>query len=594
MGFHLKAGQWILQNHAFPQKDLFTYTVNQNDYTDLHWFYQVISYTVYQLSGYRGLSLLHLGLILAAFLLTTLRLRLTQAPHWTHCLLLLPAIMAMEMRFLMRPEVVSWILLILTLLILDLRLNHDKNFLYFLPLIQVLWVNVEGLFILGWVAMAAYLLTNWFQYRRTDRQLLRYSLFACAATLLNPYFLQGVAFPFVLFTRLQSSNIFKQYISEFQSPWNILRPESVPFFPALPIYTYRVLSLVLLLLIGLTFKNRKLHELALPVAFFFLSVAAIRNVPLFFWVALPIAAASLGDIISRKPFRKMSEFIEAKKNLAFGTALLILLLSARVLTGAYYISDRRVIHPGLGLNLERYPVKAAEFMVQNQLNGRLLNDLGFGGWLVWKGPGLVFIDGRLEVMREDIFTQYRDSFYTGGLAPLTTRWNTQLILFDHMLNSQWPNQLRAMPNWRLIYFDDVCALYARNDYATRLPPVNWMESWHQAGLSAIPNDADLTHVASLPSSAFGHWLEGFFRPQFYPMPLFRLGAFAYENSQFELAKNFFLEMLKETNGKYYEVYFNLAATYGRLGRKDLADLCYQKVLEIESDHKAARQKLGQL
>ncbi len=37
MGFHLRAGQWILQNHAFPDKDLFTYTVNQNDYVDLHW-----------------------------------------------------------------------------------------------------------------------------------------------------------------------------------------------------------------------------------------------------------------------------------------------------------------------------------------------------------------------------------------------------------------------------------------------------------------------------------------------------------------------------------------------------------------------------
>ncbi|MGD0340769.1 MAG: hypothetical protein ABSA76_03560, partial [Bacteroidales bacterium] len=37
LGFHLKAGKWIVENGSFPSKDTFTYTVNNNDYTDLHW-----------------------------------------------------------------------------------------------------------------------------------------------------------------------------------------------------------------------------------------------------------------------------------------------------------------------------------------------------------------------------------------------------------------------------------------------------------------------------------------------------------------------------------------------------------------------------
>ncbi len=52
--------------------------------------------------------------------------------------------------------------MILTLLVLDLRLDHNRNFLYLLPLFQLFWVNIEGLFILGWVVLGAYLLTAGF------------------------------------------------------------------------------------------------------------------------------------------------------------------------------------------------------------------------------------------------------------------------------------------------------------------------------------------------------------------------------------------------------------------------------------------------
>src|SRR5579883_1882352 len=57
MGFHLRTGQWILQNHAVPQKDTFSFTSNQNDYPDPHWFYEVICYGLYQAFGYPGIGL---------------------------------------------------------------------------------------------------------------------------------------------------------------------------------------------------------------------------------------------------------------------------------------------------------------------------------------------------------------------------------------------------------------------------------------------------------------------------------------------------------------------------------------------------------
>lgn len=592
MGFHLRGGQWIVQNHAFPQKDLFTFTSNQNDYQDPHWLYQVACYLLYLAGGYPAIGFFHLLFILAAFGLTAYRLRLAQAPPWALPLLLAPAVVASEIRFLYRPEIVSWVLLALTLWVLDLRVNRQKNLLFLLPLFQLIWVNVEGLFILGWVVMAAYLFSTWFHERRLDRSLLRYSLLSAAASLLNPYFFKGVLFPLQLFAKLQGSNIFKHYISELQCSWTLLEDPNSPFMPVLPIYTYRVFSVLLLAVAWLSFRRRKIHELFLAGAFFGLSVAAIRNVPFFFFVVLPMAAASLGEWVSGPGAFGFSRWLEKSKLLAFGSALALLLTGARVVTGAYYVSDRRMIHSGLGMDAWRFPIQAADYMTRNRLDGRLLNDLGCGGWLIWKGAGPVFIDGRLEVAGDGLFTQYRDSFRPGSLEGLLSADNIQMVLADHMMDTPWTIQLMAMPGWRLLYFDAGDALYARGNYRPELAPSTWEGALAQWGLQNPPPDSILTDLAAQPRSPFWNWLSGFWAPRDYPMPLFRLGAFAYENGQFETARVFFLEMLRRTQGRYFEVYFNLGAAYERLGRTDLSQLCYQKALALNPTYAPARRKLG--
>ena len=171
LGYHLRAGQWILENHAFPREDRFTTGAAGHEYLDLHWLYQVLCFLLYKVGSYPLVSLAHLGAVLTAFGLTAWRVGTRVQRPWVPLLLLIPALVAMELRFLERPELFSWVLLILTLVVLDLRLEKDRNFLFLLPLFQLVWVNMEGLFILGWAAMGSYLLTNWFHYKRVDQRI---------------------------------------------------------------------------------------------------------------------------------------------------------------------------------------------------------------------------------------------------------------------------------------------------------------------------------------------------------------------------------------------------------------------------------------
>ena len=56
LGYHLRGGQWILENHRFPSKDTYTYTRADADYPDLHWLYQVLIYGTYAVGDYVSLS----------------------------------------------------------------------------------------------------------------------------------------------------------------------------------------------------------------------------------------------------------------------------------------------------------------------------------------------------------------------------------------------------------------------------------------------------------------------------------------------------------------------------------------------------------
>jgi hypothetical protein len=107
IGFHLHGGEWIWQHRAFPDKDAYTYTVPNNDYIDLHWLYQLLIFGVYSLSGFEGLTIFNALLILTALGLLLVRLLCVGTPIPLALSLLMVVGLMMELRFAVRPEVLT-------------------------------------------------------------------------------------------------------------------------------------------------------------------------------------------------------------------------------------------------------------------------------------------------------------------------------------------------------------------------------------------------------------------------------------------------------------------------------------------------------
>ncbi len=581
LGYHLASGRWILQHLDVPRQDTFTFGAAGHEYLDSQWLYQVGVYLLDRLGGYPLVSLAHLSLILLAFALTAVRISLGGCPRWLQAALVLPAILGMEIRFLERPELFSWVFLVMVLLCLDLHRKGKTGALFFLPVIHLLWANVEGLFPLGWVVIGAYLMTSYFERGRLDPALVKALLASGAATLVNPYGFRALSFPFLLLTRFDPGGFFKKAISEFQSPWTAAASPDSPFFPAFPIDSYRVVSILFLLFILLTIRRRKFHEYGLAFFFFALSALAIRNIPLFFLPVLPTVAKAAADCAS---FTHEGEGPKERwtppRGLGQGMAFIVLLICLRVGTGAYYVSERRIIHNGWGMDPEHLPLKVCSFIRQNHLSAPLLNSMGFGGFMEWETQAVPFIDGRLEVMGEPLFRQYELSHAPGGLQTLSLNANFQGIVYDHMMDIPWTKQLLDLEGWRMIYLDDLSALWAAPGYAVNLPTVTPRDLEKDWGVTPLDEGKTIFDIHHGPRSSLGDWLNGFVFPQQYPMPCMRLGSLAYEMGDYESAKDYFLRALVLSGGSYYEVYYNLASAYGKLGQKDMARYCYQCVLDL--------------
>ena len=153
--WHLRSGQWILEQHRAPFLDIFTFSSSDLVWVDLHWGFQVALALAYALAGVAGMILMASAAGCAATLIA-MTAREPVWPRWVAVLCWLPALALMAMRFDPRPEIFSLVYLACFLAVL-FRVHRRPTLAWSLPLVQVLWVNTHGLFVLGPIVLGCYL-----------------------------------------------------------------------------------------------------------------------------------------------------------------------------------------------------------------------------------------------------------------------------------------------------------------------------------------------------------------------------------------------------------------------------------------------------
>ncbi len=162
IGWHIRTGQQILLTHAIPRVDLFSSTMQGRPWFAWEWLYDVIAGWLDARLGLNGVAWVS-AVVIATVFAGMFRLVLLRGGNMLAALMLtLLAISASMIHFLARPHVVSWLFALAWFCILDgferagARAEKGQRAIWILPCLMVVWVNVHGGFVLGFVLLGIF------------------------------------------------------------------------------------------------------------------------------------------------------------------------------------------------------------------------------------------------------------------------------------------------------------------------------------------------------------------------------------------------------------------------------------------------------
>jgi len=464
--WHLKTGEWIFKNYTIPYKDFFSYTFAGRDWIDFEWLFQIIIYPIYHIAGLPGLIVFKTCIIavLIFFLFKHTNL-LSGRKGWIAAFIVIVCLNVIKPRFMVRPQIVFLLFLCLYSYILNLYFIKGKNYLYVLPILHILWVNIHGSFLLGIGLMLIYTSSHFaslsWSHRndmkpvfkdRTLRILAISTLLLLLASFVSPYGYKTFTVPFATAMEQEA----KKYIAE----WISLSPRSLLIF--LPDFTiwFKGLFIVGIFSFFLRKENLKKVEHFLIFALFsYMAFSHHRFIAAWGIVIGPIIAFNLSQILPLSDYRK--RIVHYMK---WGPAFIVACLSFYIIlfTGEY----RRI---GLGLTEGNYPSGTVKFIKDHELRGNIFNQYGYGGFLIWHlYPQLrVFVDGRTPtVYDQDFFWSYRQALNNEKIwKRLVEEYHIDMVhLKDNRMNGymMFSKHLDDDQDWILVAFDEVSTLYLKN------------------------------------------------------------------------------------------------------------------------------------
>ena len=440
---HIAAGQWILQHHAVPHVDPFSYSFAQAPWVAHEWLAEVFMALAYAGAGWggvcvlaglaytlamgsmvvfvvqRGASLLAIGLVCVCSLVLTFPSLLAR-PH----LLALPCF-------------VLW-----NIFLLRAREKGNAPPPWPVALLLLVWANLHGSFAIGLMLILPFAFEAVLAAQRERLRVMglwgRFMLLSCITVAITPNGWHGLFFPVQLLMQPQLAMI---------REW---APIPIPLIGPF------VLATCMLVYVAITRRLKmSLIRWLLLIGFGYFSLRHFRY-ELLSAVFVPlILAAPLGRLAANGPGGQVTWR---------GTALQWSALVAVVgmLTGL------RMAYPYKLMDQPQAPMSAIEHIPAGLRALPVLNSYGLGGILIFEGMRPV-IDGRADMYGHDFMQEH--SAVMAGDKKWLQAWETEFDLQWAFLapKEALVNVLDSDPQWRRLYTSRYAIVYAKNSGSRFLP-----------------------------------------------------------------------------------------------------------------------------
>jgi hypothetical protein len=479
LGRHLKNGELLLHS-SWPEKlavlhrNFYSYPVSDFPFVNHHWLSGVVFYLVWRVFGFEGLTIFYMILIsLSLALLFWITQRASSMAIAAPLAAL--AVPLVAWRAEVRPEGFTFLFIAVFYGVLlnwyEGRLG--SRWLYWLPPLMVLWVNLHIGFVFGYLLIGMFFLkalaagsTDGDARARKLKAILLIAALSLIAGALNPSFVNGLIYPL---------NIFRNYAFEISENQSLIRLKHDGLGGA---FEYDLFEYLLALAAGSFvlrwIRQQKGHANWYPEALLLTSVGvlailAVRNLPIFALLMIPIAAANLHDVISRNGTLSQAAWLRVVATLVF-------------LAGSFYSwSEFQEKKNAEGAGLKSDVNATADFLKGNGITGPIFNDIDIGSYLIFhlvqpdtlRQPGSstekVYLDARPEAYPAVFLERGYDAALadeaTWGLVNETYHFNAIVFSLGDAFAPVEGFLLRRAhdPQWAPVFADEYSLVFVRRD-----------------------------------------------------------------------------------------------------------------------------------
>jgi hypothetical protein len=462
VGWHIRTGDWILDNHTVPTQDLFSFSKPGAPWFAWEWLSDVTFALLFRACGLKGIVLLA-GVVIGLYSTIVLRHAFWRGSNAMVALpLVLLGVGSSMMHYLARPHIFTLLFLAVAMWMLDRDRKLQTRLVWLLIPLSVLWVNMHGGFFiflacLGLLALGS-AVEAWWQ-RTGWAAVRRYSLLfagCAAASVVNPYGIQ----------------LHRHVAGYLSSDWirNTIQEFKAPTFRGEGQFQFEALLIAGLLLAGLLLLKGRVSEALWIVFLAHSSLTSLRHAPLFAVVAIPLLASEISALwagaVARLPRQSLRAIFHT---LGADLGKLFRRTSVWIAATIAIVALAPLEWPA-DFPKTFFPAALITRNAERLQNGRVLTTDQWGDYLIFRFPPRqkVYVDGRSDFYGEQLGKEYLH------LLQVASGW--QAILnrrgFDTvLLPPEWPivEVLRNSADWRIVDATDKAILFVRQHNNAAVP-----------------------------------------------------------------------------------------------------------------------------
>ena len=467
-GWHLRTGEWILENGRVPRVDIFSFTKAGQPWFAWEWLWDVSMAALHRLAGLPAVVLANAALISILFLLLYRITRGRSTNDYIAIAGTLLAVLYTSTYWLVRPHLVTLLFVLLFEYVLEKARRGRPKALWVLPPLTLLWANLHAGFVAGIFLVILYsggallAIAMGVGFRSALARSGSYLITAVGcllASVVNPY---GIEMHLHIW-RYLADPFYAKYISEFQAL--SFQEPAARFFEVLVLFGACA-----------TVRSLRRGDLTHPLIFvvwLHLALTSARHSPVFVILVTPWICSELSAVVGRAHELRIHNRIKsALESFSAGAAefsqtdrverfyLLSLAALAFVAVSLFAPTPALKFRPDFDPN--QFPVAAVNALDIRPETGFVFSTDRWGGYLIYRFfPSFkAFIDGRSDFYGPAFVKDYLDILNAQpGWEERLEHYQVSKILIPP--STPLSAVLKTPGHWRKVYDDKTAILFVR-------------------------------------------------------------------------------------------------------------------------------------